>query len=191
MKTNNSGTVILGFGAQPLDFFTNATKVCGKDAVIDTDVARMAGASFAIGSPDHLAALRLRLEAGAVVEVKRAHTELSHAASNWLAIGRRGTSSETMFTVFTDVNILGREPLKRMGHPHDPADFERCLALLAAVPEFKPMLPMMAKISPKWAALVNHWDQIESLFLDEAGLNWTKSDSAPLTYKLMKQVLEC
>lgn len=183
-----SGTVILGFGAQPIDFFTKATKACGKDAAIDPDVARMAGASFAIGAPDLLAKLREKLEAGALQSTRREHTALCDSAQRWLATGRHGISSETMFTVLTGVNAVRS---RDFSHPHDPADFERCVNLLHEVPELRPLLPNMASVSKEWHALINHWDQIESLFLDEAGLNWTKSDSAPLTYKLMKQVLDC
>ena len=41
--SDTHGTVVLGFGPQPLNWFHNAMKSCGSDAVIDPDVARMAG----------------------------------------------------------------------------------------------------------------------------------------------------
>ena len=44
---SEAGTVVLGFGSQEMDWLGKAAKVCGKGAVIDPDVARMAGANYA------------------------------------------------------------------------------------------------------------------------------------------------
>lgn len=83
----SEGVVVLGFGPQPIDFFSKAMKVCGKDAVVNPDVARMAGANIAAGSPAALAALRERLEPGAraATEHECAGATLSLAATDWLA----------------------------------------------------------------------------------------------------------
>jgi hypothetical protein len=182
-----SGVVILGFGPQPLDFFKHATKVCGKDAVVAPDVARMAGANLAAGSPEALDALRSQLVAGALQAQQAATPGLSPEATRWLACGQRGTSSNTMFSTLTGVNALHRD---HSDHPHDPDDFDRCLRLLADVPELRARLPLMAAASPVWAALVTNWDAIEQSHLSEVGLGWTKAKSAPKTYALMRQVIE-
>lgn len=102
----------------------------------------------------------------------------------WLANGKTGVSSKTMaFYLGFDVRP------DDCGHPHDPADFNRCLQLLELVPEMRPHLPRMAEISPYWARLVARWDDVEKCFRDEAGLGWTKAQEAYATYKLMKEVL--
>lgn len=159
MSTKNEikGVVVLAFGPQPLDFISKAAKACGKQAVLDRDVARMAGAMMAVGDPEVLDALRQRLNPGAFQAERDAHPTLSIEATNWLASGERGISSNTIFTHLTGVDALRDWG---MDHPHDPADFRRCRLLVAQVPELRPLLPRMADVSPVWAALVNRWDEI-------------------------------
>ena len=45
-------------------------------------------------------------------------------------------------------------------HPSDGGDFGRCEALLDAVPSWRHRLGEMADVSPYWAALVAHWEEI-------------------------------
>lgn len=157
MTTQPNGIVVLAFGPQPMDIFAKASKVCGNDAVLDQDVARMAGAMMAVGSPAVLDALRQSLDAGAFQSERAAHPTLSMEATKWLASGARGISSNTIFTVLTGVDAMRDWG---MDHPHDPADFNRCRMLLEQVPELVPLLPRMKDVSPVWAALVERWDDI-------------------------------
>lgn len=187
MKPKFSGVVVFGYGPQPLDFLSKASKMCGDKAVLDQDVARMAGASFAIGPRDVFAELRQRLETGSLIAQKVETPNLSSDAQRWLANGRRGISSNTMFTVLTGVDAMQDS---NQSHPHDPDDLDRCLALLHEVPELRAKLTLMAKASPAWAALIANWEQIERSHLDEVGLGWTKAHSAPKTYDLMDRVLK-
>lgn len=182
-----AGVVILGFGPQPVDFFKHATKACGKEAIVSPDIARMAGANLAAGTPAALEALRVRLTAGALQQQQQSTPGLSAAAVQWLACGHRGISSNTMFQTLTGVDALnGNHP----DHPYDPDDLDRCLQLLAAVPELRGKLQQMSAVSPEWAALIAQWDAIEQSHLAEVGLGWTKAGSAPKTYALMRQVLD-
>jgi hypothetical protein len=107
---------------------------------------------------------------------------ISPALAKWLASGERGISSNTI------MSHLSGLPIDWRGHPLDPADFDRCLRLLAAVPEFREQLPRMADASPAWAKLVARWDEVERCHLDEVGLGWSKARSAPRTYALMREV---
>jgi hypothetical protein len=187
MTTATQGTVVLAFGPQPMDIFARAMKTCGKGAVLDQDVARMAGAMMACGDRAALDALRSQLKAGALDAQKQQTPRLSEAAIKWLAHGSRGTSSNTMFSVLTGVDALKDW---HPSHPHDPDDLDRCLRLLADVPELRAKLPLMAQQSPEWAALVENWDRIEQSHLNEVGLGWTKARTAPKTYDLMRSVIE-
>ena len=45
-------------------------------------------------------------------------------------------------------------------HPSDGGDFDRCEALLDAVPSWRGRLGVMADVSPYWAALVANWEDI-------------------------------
>lgn len=100
----------------------------------------------------------------------------------WFAQGETGVSSETM--AFTACG------LKRdwSSHPHDPADFNRCLKLIKTVPEIKGHMDKIAALSPTWKKLVDRWDEVEKCFIDEVGFDWCNAKRAPKTYELMKQI---
>jgi hypothetical protein len=100
---------------------------------------------------------------------------------NRIATGQVGASSKAMALASIEM------PHDR-SHPYDPADLNRCLLLLDAVPEIRDNMDKVAGISETWAKLVDRWDEVEQCFLDEVGLNWTKGDRAPRTYELMKAI---
>jgi hypothetical protein len=111
--------------------------------------------------------------------------DTQRAVVQWLAGARTGTSSMTM--AFW---LAFATKYQHSSHPYDPADFDRCLGLLDAAPELRAQLPAMRGVSETWARLVDRWDDIEAMHLDEVGLGWTKADRAPRTYALMKSVLD-
>lgn len=100
-----------------------------------------------------------------------------------IAEGKTGRSSEALAFNLLSLNTT------ETSHPHDPADFNRCLRMIYAVPAVKSNLQSMSKVSAYWEALVEHWDQIEQCFLDEAGFEWTKSTSAPKTHALIQTIV--
>jgi len=100
----------------------------------------------------------------------------------WLANGETGMSSETM--AFMAIGVVKRDHY----FPHDPSDFNRCLLLLEAAPIVRESFPKIRELSPKWAAIIDHWDELERLFLDEAGRDWSKAQKAPKTYERMLQL---
>ena len=186
MNTETQGTVVLGFGPQPMDWLSKASVLCGKGAVMDATVARMAGANLAAGTPEALAALRQRLEAGALLVQQQANPGLSEAATRWLAGGERGLSSETIFTHLTGINALN---VRDKYHPYDPADLRRCRLLLEQVPELVPLFHKMSTASKEWAALVKSWADLCTT-MDAESPDWrTGGGSAPKTYALIKQAI--
>ena len=104
---------------------------------------------------------------------------------DWIRYGERGLSSEAI------VDHLAHHPIARANgascHPHDPADLRRCVLLLDAVPTLRPLMPSMADVSAEWAALVDHWDELEATFRREMS---SGSYYATDTYTLMKSVLD-
>lgn len=87
-----------------------------------------------------------------------------------------GVSSKAIFGVMT-----GKPPADGFCYPHDAGDFERCFALLLAVPEWRARLPEMKIVGPEWSALVDHWSELEALH--------ESADSAAV-YRRMKALLD-
>lgn len=171
-------------GEVPVSAFGMLLHGMDKDAVMDTDLARMLNAKLVIGSPEDIRQLKADPEvlASARAQVAGQAGGLSAAAVEWLATGERGMSSEAMFYQFTGVG----EPSSRA--PSDSADFRRCRLLLEQVPEFLPQLPKMADVSPIWSSLVARWDELATL-MDSEMPNWRDgSGRASKTYALMKQI---
>lgn len=178
---------MLGYGPQKIEFIAQASEICGDGAVIDADAARKAGANFAIGSPEALADLSRRLNAGAIEDVKTelADSNITPEAIIWLAIGHRGTSSDTIFSVLTGFNVMkGRQQC----HPLDPSDFMRCRVLIESCPEFKPELHKMRTLGHYWATIVNNWDCLCAIMDDEAPDFRDGKGSAPKTYSKMQEL---
>lgn len=82
---------------------------------------------------------------------------------------------------------LGGEP-KRGPTPADPSDLNRCLLLLEAAPEIRESFPTIAAHSPQWAALIARWEEVEALFMEECGRDWSKSSVGKRTYRLMCEI---
>lgn len=103
--------------------------------------------------------------------------------NNWIRNGERGLSSEAI------VDHLAHHPLARArdrgSHPRDASDLRRCVLLLDAVPTLRPLLPHMAEVSAEWAALVDHWDELEATLHREM-----EQHRCPDTYALMRSVLD-
>lgn len=101
----------------------------------------------------------------------------------WFVNGKVGESSKAMVSAATDQPMDGYRP-----HPSDPADFNRCLLLLDAVPEIRNAMNKIADISEVWKKLVARWDEVEHSFIREVGQDWCNAKNAPKTYKLMKEI---
>jgi hypothetical protein len=111
-------------------------------------------------------------------------TETQQQVIQWFATGEKGLSSECMALWLSFDQRTGD-----LYHPRDPADLNRCLLLLQAAPGLRSDLSRMAMVSEGWAKLIARWEEMEALFLDEVGLNWTKGSIAPRTYAFMLEVL--
>ena len=102
----------------------------------------------------------------------------------WFASGSKSASAKTLACAGAGLAI------KRPTHPTDPRDFNSCLLLLRAVPELRDHLSTrVAGLSQPWADLVAEWGDIETMFLDEAGWDFSKNSSAPNTHALLKKIL--
>lgn len=109
-------------------------------------------------------------------------SEIQTKVLHWIATGRVGASSKAMA-----MTACGMPSDK--DYPLDPDDLNRCLLMLEAVPEVRDHFDKIAALSPMWRRLIERWSGIEASFLEEVGLNWSKGDSAPKTYKMMQDAI--
>jgi len=106
---------------------------------------------------------------------------------DWLANGETGISSEEM------AFRLGGVKKKKewcTTHPSDPDDLNRCIKFLVAVPSARESIGEMRAVSPEWRVLVDHWDELEKMFIEEVGFNWSKGKSAKKTYDRMQELFD-
>lgn len=115
--------------------------------------------------------------------MKKVTKEVKDKIIKWYANGSVGSSSSAMASCIAGVN-------GHRSHPLDPADLNRCLLFLEAVPEAREQLPRLKKLSPVWAEIVDSWDLLEKTFLEEVGLDWSKGRDlkAIKTYQMMKSL---
>jgi hypothetical protein len=76
--------------------------------------------------------------------------------------------------------MVGERPKTSFCYPHDGGDLGRCIGLLDAVPEYRERLAEMKAIGPEWAALIDHWPELEA--------RWRRKDEK--LYERMKQILD-
>ena len=69
--------------------------------------------------------------------------------------------------------------------PGDPDDFGRCHRLLVLIPEWRERLREVAAAYPRWRGLVENWDELTSLYLEEL-----PTRHAPRCYKRMQELRE-
>ncbi|MFA5130606.1 MAG: hypothetical protein WC477_06900 [Patescibacteria group bacterium] len=105
------------------------------------------------------------------------------AIADWCVNGEVGASSNALAARAAGVKT------KNNNHPHDPADFNRCLLFLHRIPNPGSVLEKMRSVSPEWDALVERWREISTVFVAEVGWNWCEKSSAPVTYALMASIL--
>lgn len=113
------------------------------------------------------------------------HFDLTKRANLWILKGRVGLSSSCIWGHMTGTICEGNNS----HYPRDIGDFNRCLLLLEAVPEWNPRMSEMSAHGPVWAALAEQWNNLKELFIEEAGINFSLSSSAPKTSALLRQII--
>lgn len=109
-------------------------------------------------------------------------TELERGLA-WLAGRDTGASSKAIC-----LHMLGHRFGEHADYPRDPDDLGRCLRLLDLMPEWKLRLSEMAAYGPVWRGLVEKWDHLAAMMADEVGVDWSKGQSAPLTYEAIRAI---
>lgn len=152
----------LMFGDIPISEFAALCERGGADKeVIATDLARLAGATFAFGPKENVVALQAKLAVHALRKVQAEHPGLNADAQAWLANGEHGLSSATMFWRFTDIRppCIADDP--EPAHlPRDPDDLRRCRLLLEKVPIFQVLTDELRALSEPWCALIDQWQEL-------------------------------
>lgn len=84
---------------------------------------------------------------------------------DWAHGGDSGLSSKALVQAITGASLLAVADAGR--YPLDPDDFGRCSRVLAKFPELRTQLSKVAALGPVWAALIEHWDELEQLYAQD------------------------
>lgn len=159
------------------------------EAVLDTDLARMAKANLAFGNRRDVEALKAALAADTLAQVKRAHPNLGEAAVQWLATGEQDQSALAIFDATVEAGVADAD--RRGAYPHDPDDLRRCRLLLEQVPEAQAGFDVrMREVSLAWQSLAMRWPDLCVTMDDEAPEWRSRLGTAPETYRLMRSILD-
>lgn len=85
----------------------------------------------------------------------------------WIQDGSRGLSSDFMANTLFGLPSKGESDYwdpSEYNYPHDPDDLSRCLAFLEQVPEAKERLHELSETGSEWAGLIDHWDDLVTMF---------------------------
>ena len=91
----------------------------------------------------------------------------------WLRWGEVGISSKTIWDCLAPkecrLQPFSKRCLDDFGPdiPCDFGDFRRCWLLLQLIPEWRSRLHEVAERHPRWHRLVEHWDELESIYVVE------------------------
>ncbi|WP_321935392.1 hypothetical protein [Paraburkholderia sp. J8-2] len=172
------------YGGVPISDVEMLAQGFSDKAVMSMDLCDLLGATFVIGEPDAIAALRsqdnLPIAAKRRAEASEAsNLGLHEEVSNWLLKGERGASSNAICKA-----MFGLPSTAAPRHPRDPDELRRCLLFLDAA-RTHDRIEVMREVSPEWARLVARWGEITTLFNEECAAG----PLAPRTYALMQEIL--
>ena len=96
------------------------------------------------------------------VKLKTNYPQLQNQVLDWLCGEDTGLSS-----LFIAKTLFSDDILAEPAYPHDIGDFGRCFRFLQLLPELKKDLPKLATTSEPWQKLVDNWETLENLYLEE------------------------
>lgn len=85
----------------------------------------------------------------------------------WLAGGDTGLSSRSIVAVMERNPVVHATNGNRVEYPRDPDDLGRCIWLLDLEPSYRTRLREMSAYGWQWAVLVEHWNELETLYREE------------------------
>lgn len=116
---------------------------------------------------------------GALPGLRPVAASVEDRAEWWFRNGDTGTSSLTIWHVFT-----GRpSPHRDFCWPWDPDDFRRCRILLNLIPEWREELCRVGVVFPWFEPFARRWDEFERLYVEEVP---DDKGSAPKLYHAMR-----
>jgi hypothetical protein len=108
--------------------------------------------------------------------------DIEQKAMWWIANGRIGLSSTTMWLCF-----MGQK-IENVSYPYDPDDFSRCYALLQVVPEWRERILELGKLSKQWKTLSENWNKLTEMFEQNKKEDWINSEKIGM-YEFMRTLL--
>lgn len=187
-RIESRGNCTLVFGAAPISKISEICTRSAENLVMDSQVARIMNASFAIGPAQELRTLAAEHKRSAIARQRQQYPGLAQDAVLWLAVGERGVSSNTIFHCLTGIDVMDGA---LWCAPRDLADWRRCQLLLEQVNMLTLKFERMQEESSDWLRLVTRWHDIGAA-LDAECPNWRAPDqslNAPRARALFEQAL--
>jgi hypothetical protein len=166
-------------GSLPLREMSAIFKSHSKWAIVDVHLASLSGTTLAFGLPDACDAARVETIQNKLRALGRAPGETKGL---WMQIGEHGSSSLFMFHTLKGDRTVG------YAHPHDAADFRRCLLMLEMEPDLPNGIGSLRKSSLMWAVLIENWQRLSDLLASEVPTWRSGVGSAPKTNALIREL---
>lgn len=107
---------------------------------------------------------------------------ISDKIVDWFLSDDVGLSSKAMVSV-----AVGK--VSGTNAPMDLGDLNRCMKLLRDVPEVRHHFKHIASLSPKWKKLIDNWNDLETLFHEEVGIDNFCGKQNTKTNELLKTLV--
>lgn len=186
IKTERHGCTVIS-GQLPLRDMATILQRATPGSIMDPQAANMLGAVLVFGTPPNLAKLKADQEVVTMALERENQIErpgVSQELRQWLAIGERGASSESIVS-----HLTGLPGLHQGEHPHDMDDFRRCRLLLEQVPELAARVHELSAISPAWAGIAPAWRKICE-HMDQEAPDWqNKIGAAGKAGKILRDAI--
>ena len=188
--------VLLVFGHPPIHEVVKLSK--GRTGwVLDHAIADLVDATMAMGKPKAIDACYKRMLTGTEGDAKRLRIRanfprLEGFAADWLLKGDKGQAALQLFFVTQGLNAEGWIDITKNNAPVDGWSFRRCVILKRGSPAVAAGLAKMRSVSPKWAAVMDVWDEAEATLESELGasLDLFKGALVTRTHTIIERAVE-
>jgi hypothetical protein len=113
---------------------------------------------------------------------------MSRELDAWIAQGERDAAVDTVVEYLTTIPLCAADSFG--SHPRTPAELRHCLQLFEVVPTLRNRLCELASLGSEWSVIVQHWRELEQLFMAEGGPVFGRETFMPKTHFRLCELLD-